>query len=218
MDCIEVRSRLAGKRGAHTPDETMRQHLEQCKACHKHAADMKLARLLSSMPVPTSSPGFHARIDAVIADAVVYQAPAARHRRRLPLALAATVLIAVTVGIMTAIFRPPPTTGGPSDQNLVVRVEPGITRMIDVSVNSPQRLDNAAITLRLGPNIVLSNHPDIRTLHWRTSIAAGESRISLPLTLARPGSGNVTVVVTAHGMQRSFTLALSSRLRPPKTI
>lgn len=217
MDCIEVRSRLASRRDSTTRDETMQRHLEQCKACHSYATDVKLARLLSSMPVPAPSGSFQARIDATVAGAAT-PAHGPQHRRRLPLALAATVLIAFGAGIMTAVLRPVPVADHSSGPSLTLRVQPGKTRVVDVSVNSPRRLENATITLTLDRNIVLDGHPSVHKLRWQTAIAAGENRISLPLALRQPGNGSVTIVITAHGMRRSLTLALSSRPQSPETI
>jgi len=218
MDCIEVRSRLASGRGADSPDRSMPGHLERCGACRSFAADLKLAHVLRSMPVPPPGPAFQARVDATLASAVTKAVKASPRPRRLPLALAAGILVAIVAAGLTTQRHPFPAAYGSAGRDIIVRTEPGVTRMVNVSVNSHRALHNATITLSIDNNISLNGRPGVHILRWQASIAAGENRITLPLTLRQPGNGKLTIAISANGSQRLLKLALSPHSATPKII
>jgi anti-sigma factor RsiW len=175
------------------------EHAESCPGCAARLREAEgLRQSLRDLPVPPPSGDLLERAVERAAE------QDRRHQRAWSmggLAVAASLLLAVAVGLVTQ----GPTTGpaGPA----VVAVTPGQTERINLAFNSPSRLEEVTLSVTLPEGVELAGHPGKRRLSWRTSLEAGRNLLELPVIVR--GSGGVLRADLEYGQtRRSFDLRL----------
>ena len=175
-------------------------HAEACGDCGARLRDAEaFRRALRDLPVPPPS--------GDLLERAMDRAAERQHRRQRAwgmggLAIAASLLVAVAVGLVTQ--GPALGPSGPT----VVAVTPGQTERINLAFNSPSRLQEVSLSVTLPAGVEIAGHPGKRRLSWRTTLEAGRNLLELPVVVR--GSGGVLRAELEYGdTRRSFRLRLS---------
>lgn len=198
MRCHEARQllehRTDGPRRT-SPDPALAAHLQECAECRGHAEELALIRLLRGLPVPPPRKGFAQRA----LDGALIRASHRGNRRPLQwgLAAAASLVLALLVALQVHLpgGREAPTPG--SSGMVTIHAQPGQTRVVDVMLHTPRRLEGAMLVVKLDENLALAGRPGVRELSWQTNLTAGANKLSLPVNLL--GSGAEMQIVLRHG-------------------
>ena len=201
MNCREVTTRLDDwLDGQLAADEAERiaHHLDECPCCEAEAArEWALRTALRALPVPPPPPGF---ADRVLANAV--RMP---RGRRTGLAIAASLVLGIAVGLSVSLPRQAPM------QSL-----PGITlavaqpRNVNLVFESTQALQQVEFTIRLPEGVEVVGYPRQRELTWSAGLERGKNQLTLPLVI-QAGTGGDVVAELVHGKQRKhFNLRVTT--------
>lgn len=201
MQCREARQRLEARpAGAlrEAADGALLAHLRECADCREHAEELRLVRLLGSLPVRTPNKGFEKKALRTALERL--PGASRRHHAGWALATAASVLLAV---MLTLHFNAPAPGQFPAAQPQIVMIEvqPGRTRVVDVMFKSERAIENATIIVELDGNLRLENRPGTRQLEWPTSLKAGANKLSLPVQLFESGTGEL-IITLQYGQTR----------------
>lgn len=187
-----------------TPEgaQAMAGHAEACADCAAHLHQQEtLRQALRDLPVPPPSGDLMARsLDRA----------AARERRRHRvwsaggLAVAASLLVAVAVGLVT-------TGPGTAPTNTpVVTVTPGQTQRVNLAFNSSSRIEGVTLSVTLPEGAEIPGHPGKRELSWQTTLESGRNLLQLPVVVR--GAGGVLRAELEYGdTRRRLDLQLQPR-------
>lgn len=169
---------------------SMQEHLEHCLSCrrrHDHA--VALQAMLRTLPAPASRPGF---VDQALWRATGRAAGSAwSPRRAVSLALAATLVLGVALGVF---FVSPPEMAPVQTVELTL-AQPGTVRLV---FNSAKPLPAATMSLTLPENVELVGYGSRRELSWQTDLREGGNLLQLPLIAHGPAKGEL-VARLSHG-------------------
>jgi anti-sigma factor RsiW len=200
MDCQRTRERLEDHLdGRLTPAASagVAGHVAECADCAAElAAREDLRAALRELPVPAPSADLWPR---ALARAQRRQRKRQRAWSAGGLAVAASLLVAVAVGLVTQ--GPATAPAGPT----VVAVTPGQTERINLAFNSPARLERVTLSVALPEGVEIAGHPGKRRLSWQTTLEAGRNLLRLPVVL-RGSGGVLRADLRFDGGQRSFSL------------
>lgn len=212
MNCVDAKSRLieASNPSDLAADPALRDHLEACQQCRDYAEELRLTRLLGSMPVPPASEGFADRALARAWDTAHNQPAKAKSPFRYGVVgLAASVLMAVV--LVTQFPGQQEESGVLPDghQDIeVVQMDPRSTKSVTVRLVSKEALPDATITLTLEGDVALEGYPGSNTLSWQAPIAAGSNHMSLPVALKGEDSGTILVEVRSGNARKQMQVSV----------
>lgn len=218
MNCSEVQQRLNTAQASDklAEDKAMLNHLQGCESCKDYAEELRLTRLLATMPVPPASEGF---ADRALAQA--WETAHGKEQRKQPnrmpawAGLAASALLAavlVTQWVSPTSTNGPANTGNAGFEQTLVQVAPNTTRPVQVRMVSKEALPNATITVRLSGDVQLDGYPGQQSLTWQAPIEVGNNQMALPVRLNSNNSGTIVIEVSAGGAKKQMQLSVQSEI------
>ncbi|MCW8126061.1 hypothetical protein [Microbulbifer halophilus] len=204
MDCNQARRELELMREQNSAD--LLAHLRRCADCREGAEDLRIARLLRTMPAPEPAEDFERR-------ALAAAMPQSRERSRVrgwQLATAASLLLAVLMAV-------------PRWQQPAAPAPEAVAALpVSVSLDTPRSLSGATIQVSLPPNLALEGYGDARQLQWQADLSAGANRLTLPVQMRQTGGEAEIVIRIEHeGARREFRVPVQAgsadRSRPQPT-
>lgn len=212
MNCSEVQQRLNTAQASDklAQDSAMLNHMQECESCKDYAEELRLTRLLATMPVPPASEGF---ADRALAQAweTAHGTEQSKRKNRTPAwaGLAASALLAAV--LVTQWIGPNSTnTPAPTGETLVQLV-PNTTRPVQVRMVSKEALPNATITVHLDGGVALDGYPGQQRLSWQAPIEVGNNQMALPVRLNGNTSGTIVIEVSAGGASKQMQLFVQSQ-------
>lgn len=193
MDCIHARRELELMREQNSG--ALLGHLRRCADCREHAEELRLVRLLRTMPAPEPAEGFEQRL---LSAALPRRREASRSAhaslRGWQFATAASLLLAV----LAVLPRwQSPVAPAPAE---VAAAQP-----VSISVDAARSLPGATIQVSLPPNLALDGYGDARQLQWRADLNAGANRLTLPVRMREAaGSAEILIRIEHGGAHREF--------------
>lgn len=183
MECVEVKSKLVAQRELHSRSELLTAHLRQCSQCQAFAEDLKLQRLLRSMPLRETDADFDQRVlkTALNARADMPSSASASLRDSAYLgwlAAAAGLVVAVLAGLQWQ--------GQTADQPLDLATAPLQVQMqqlepVQVVLNSERALQGVTVIVDLPAHLALEGYGNKQRLQWTSNLNAGANKLVLPV-------------------------------------
>lgn len=175
------------------------EHLKDCATCRRrHEQAAALLAALRELPAPAPRAGF---LDQALARAA---RPARARRNAIAgLALAATVVLGVALGLFIASREEPL-------QSVTLALERPET--VRVVFHSAQPLSGARMHLTLPENVELVGYGGRRSLAWQTDLRQGANLLQLPL-LAHGAAKGELVAQLSHG-EASKTFRIKVYVKP----
>jgi hypothetical protein len=209
MNCVDAKFRLNNADPSElAADPALRDHLRDCAACRDYAEELRMTRLLRSMPVPPASEGFVDRALARAWDAAHPQPASSSPARYAWAGLAASVVLAAV--LFTQLGDSPVQVEALPDIQ-VVQLEPNVVRPVTVRLVSKEAMPEAIVTIHLDSNVALAGYPDIDTLSWQTAIDAGSNDLSLPVELLGQQRGEILIEIQSGNARKQMKLAVEPR-------
>ncbi len=208
MRCQQVRREL---HEAPRPEEPLspaiQAHLQTCSRCREtHLELVALRRGLHGLKAPELPAGFELALRQRLREAQRPRQAAARRRWMLPIALAASVLLAIGAGTALMLMRIDGTGGSvpASAQHYSLRL----------SIRTAKDHPEALFDLQLPRGVVLSSAATASLgggalVQWRSRLQAGRNELELPLVVREPGA--VRVAVQVGGRSLATTVHLTAR-------
>jgi len=202
MDCQQAHNRIDDYLDGQVEPRMatdMAEHFKECSECADRLKEQEVLRqALRDLPVPPPSPDLWQRsMDRAV--------KRSKKRQRLwnagGLAIAASLLLAVAVGLVTSGPGSAPT--GPA----VVAVSPGQTEHVNLVFNSRSRLEDVSLSLELPEGVEVAGHAGKRQLAWRTTLEPGRNLLKLPVVVNGPG-GTLRANLRYGDNRRSFDLQI----------
>lgn len=189
MDCNQAKRELELLREQNSA--ALLAHLRSCADCRDHAEELRVVRLLRTMPAPEPAEGFEQRVLAAVLPA--RREPSGARLRGWQLATAASLLLAVLAAL-------------PRWQQPAAPAPEAVAALpVSVSLDTPRSLPGATIQVSLPPNLALEGYGDARQLQWRADLNAGTNRLTLPVrTRQAAGAAEILIRVEHHGAHREF--------------
>ena len=190
MNCSESRRELDLMRESNSG--ALLAHLRGCTECRDHAEELRISRLLSTLPAPEPDADFERRVLA--AALPQRREPGYRALRGWQLATAASLLLVIFLALPSK--RQPQ----PSVQPASVAVQP-----LSVSLDSSRALPGTLIRVSLPDNVQLDGYGDARELQWHADLHAGANRLTLPVRSQSAAEGAEILIRLEHdGAQKEF--------------
>lgn len=207
MRCEHTREMIdrAYIEGADSLDKLVYEHLARCPECNHYGVEVQTRALLSDLTIPGPRPGF--------ADEVIDIAWATRHgqsngRRRATakvLALAASLVLAISV-----VFQTPWRSSDPARPALaeLAATTPHSVRQVDLLMESASALPDAVITVRLDDHVRLVGYPGDNSISWHAPIGAGNNQLTLPVQLQGDKRGVILLEIVSDDFRKEMALAV----------
>ncbi len=203
MNCVEAKNHIKNKTAKElVSDLVLRAHLDSCDQCREYAEELRLQRLLRTMPAPPLSADFATR---ALDRAWNLTHTEVRTNRATPvwLGVAASLLLTVTIGYQSYFQKEwqQPTL---SNQQIgtaelpamqIVQAIPNQVMPVNVRLVSKEALPDATITVQLKGGITLAGYQDAQRLSWQAPLSAGNNELSLPIQLGSNGDGSLVIEV-----------------------
>ena len=187
MNCSQAKRELELMRQQNS--SALLGHLRHCADCRDCAEDIRVRRLLRSMPAPEPGDDFESR---VLKAALPQRAqPTRAALRGWQLATAASLLLAVLVALPRWMQQP--------EQMQLVEASVAAALPVSVSLDTPRALQGAVIRVSLPENLQLDGYGDTRELQWRADLSAGSNRLTLPVRLRSSATAAEIVIQVEHG-------------------
>ncbi|UHQ54306.1 hypothetical protein [Microbulbifer sp. YPW16] len=196
MHCRQAQQQLEQLKPENEPD--LLAHLRRCHDCREYAEDLRVARLLRTMPAPEPEAGFESR---VLRTAISQSrgVPQGANAVGWKLATAASLLLA----IFLALPRQAPTPAEPVGQ-LAGTVSPGVMP-VTLALKSGRDLAGAKIRVVMPEHLEVDGFENQRDLQWRTDLKAGANRLTLPIRQRNDRGNDVILIEIEHeGARREF--------------
>lgn len=186
MNCSEFRQQWSAWRDGDVAADAacaLVQHHAQCPACQRYDRQMRrMLDALAELPLPGARP--EEQVPATAREA----AAARRHPSRF-VALAATLVIGIAIGVLVG---NPALIGSPARQDAVVLAGAGVHE-VQLAFESPAELDRVEFVVELPAGIEMVGFPGERTVRWESRLAKGRSRLRLPLRVTDDAAGGMLV-------------------------
>ena len=186
--------------------QSIQVHLEHCPSCrrlHQHAVVLQAA--LRTLSAPASRPGF---VDELLGRASRAAGAAQPPRRAvIGLALAATLVLGVSLGVFLA------TPSAPAQTVALTLERPETVRLM---FNSAKPLQAATLSLALPENVELVGYGNRRELAWQTNLLEGGNLLQLALVAHGTVKGELVAGLSHGGSSKTFRLKIEIK-RPDKT-
>ena len=192
MNCCQARRELELMQREN--NGALLRHLHRCGECRDYAEELRLVNLLRTLPAPEPSDYFEERV----LNAALPRRRKAAHAslRKWQLATAASLLVAVLAAV-------------PNWRQPAEVVVPEAVLPVGLSLDTPQALQGAMISVSLPDNLVLDGYGDTRELQWRADLNAGTNRLTLPVRARSQSSAQILIRVEHNGAERQFTIPVS---------
>ncbi|MFB6259496.1 MAG: anti-sigma factor, partial [Thiohalorhabdaceae bacterium] len=182
-------------------------HLEHCEQCAQaFREDAELLTALRDLPVPPPS-------GDLVERSMARADRRGRKRQRLwqagGLAVAASLLVAITAGLVT---QGPP---NPTESPRVVAVQPGQDQPVNLVFNSRRRLEGVTLSVEVPEGVEIASHPGKRHLNWQTTLEPGRNLLRLPV-IVNNGGGVLRAGIRHGGEQKRLEVRLKPR-RPDRS-
>ncbi|SDK56040.1 hypothetical protein [Microbulbifer yueqingensis] len=194
MECKLAQAQLEQLKPSNEPE--LLAHLRKCGECRDFAEDLRILRLLRSLPAPEPTPGFEERVlrAASAGDEVARRVPSAIGWK---LATAASLLLAVIL----ALPEPGPVEPVPGLAQAVTAAVIPVT----LALNSGRDLAGARIRVVMPEHLQLQGFENQRDLQWHTDLKAGANRLTLPVQRrSRSGVETILIEIEHNGARREF--------------
>ncbi len=219
MKCSQIRQQLITQREAGPLGDALLTHLQQCTECREYAEELRLQRLLRTLPLREPEAGFENRVlQKALGDS--HSVTALRHGWSWGGAAAAGVVLALLV---TLLWRPQPlesqtekvATLLPNSQKLQVRP-------VRVLLSSVRTLRDATITVSLPPHLTLEGHAEAQRLQWKTNLSAGDNKLTLPvqhkeITGGETNNDEILIELEHNGLRKQFRVPVEHQVRDDMT-
>jgi|SRR6185312_762664 len=192
MDCKTV-NEILDRGGADEPAADLRLHLAHCTACRKAwDAGRAAAATLKSLPVPPLPAGF---ADRVLSRAYA-QAERVESRRRgmqhWSLALAATFLLGLGLGLFFAWNAAAPADGYRTLADGTLVLAPGNRTVVRIALDADHAIGDVDFMIALPAGMELEGHPGEREVAWHGELKQGRNVLGLPLLAQAGARGELT--------------------------
>lgn len=219
MKCSDIKSQLktgAGKTGP----KSLADHLRRCTDCRDHADELRIQRLLASMPLREADEGLERRVlnGAFAAASPVSGTVSPRRPGYAGIAVAAALVLAVMAGLQWQDFR-----GAEKPQPLLSNALPlqwDELEPVQLVLNSGRAMENVTVSVDLPAHLALKGYADSRHLEWTANLSAGGNKLVLPVQLRADAYEAVTaldseiVVMLEHeGRRKEFRIPVQPALR-----
>jgi hypothetical protein len=188
------------------------EHMFHCEGCaNAWRSSRELHALREKLPAPPRAGLFPEAM--VLATATGTYATDARRSNgwdaRVPIALAASILVAVLT------FGPAAQKegAGPSSEPVIASND---VRDVNVAIDAKEALTGVEIHVLLSDGIAVSGFAGRSALSWKTDLAPGVNRLTLPISGLRAGGGELTVRVEHQGRHREFRVRVSGNTADPR--
>ena len=177
-------------------------HLKQCEQCAQaFREDAELLTALRDLPVPPPS-------GDLVERSLARADRRGRKRQRLwqagGLAVAASLLVAITAGLVTQ------GPLNPTESPRVVAVQPGQDQPVNLVFNSRRRLEGVTLSVEVPEGVEIAGHPGKRRLNWQTTLEPGRNLLRLPVIVTDSG-GVMRASIRHGGEQRLMEVRLEPR-------
>jgi hypothetical protein len=219
MKCTDIKLQLESGAGSAGP-KSLAEHLRGCADCREHADELRIRRLLASMPLREADEGFERRVlDGAFAAASPMAAPASTQRRGFAgMAVAAALAVTVIAGLQWQNVSAPEGSQPLLSENLPLQFED--LEPVQLVLNSGRALENVTVTVDLPAHLALKGYADSRHLEWTANLSAGGNKLVLPVQLRRDlyedlvGAEEEIVVMLEHdGRRKEFRIPVQPALR-----
>lgn len=194
MNCNEFRSQWSTWHDDHgeVDDRAMARHCETCPDCARYDREMRsLLDGLATLPLPGQTTARQRRT------------PMATPRW---VALAATLVVGVALGMLLAERDQPGTTLEAAPVELASAGE----QQIAIAIDSSRDYDEVEFVVELPEGVEIAGFPEQREVRWTGSLAEGRSRLRLPLRVSDEAQGGQLVTRVRHpGGERHLVVPLS---------
>lgn len=187
MECADIKSQIAGDPALQPRSDLLAAHLRQCPYCREFAEDLKLQRLLRSMPLRETDTDFEQRVikAALTAQTDVASPASVTSARDIPhpgwLAVAASLVVAVLVGLQ---WQGVQTVDEPADLLAApLPVQMQQLEPIQVMLNSERALQEVTVIVDLPAHLALEGYGEKQRLQWTSNLNAGANKLVLPVQL-----------------------------------
>jgi hypothetical protein len=204
MRCGDVKvllGRLDGAEGT-LQQRLAHEHLRGCATCRDAAHALRVLEAEAARSVPLPDGGAFERAMLVSARAV----DSTERRNRAGFWRGAALGGAVAACLVAAALLNVPVERGPGSVTPVVSIAPNAVHDVRISLDSPESLDEAGITVTLSGAIVLRGYEDRRELSWSTPLDRGANELSLPVVALGPGGGQLLVEVVSGTKRKTFLI------------
>jgi len=214
MDCKTVIERLDSG-GPGQPAADVREHLAHCAACRKAwDAGRAAAATLKTLPLPPVPAGFAERV----LTGAYAQAERMDSRRRglrdWGLALAATFLLGLGVGLVFAWKDGGQPDGYRTLADGTVVLAPGNRTVVRIALDADRAIGDVDFMIDLPAGMELEGHPGERQVAWHGQLKQGRNVLGLPLIAQAGASGEVTTELRHDASDSVFKLRVMAATGP----
>lgn len=200
MDCKTINDIL--DRGGELQAEA-REHLARCAACRRAwDAGQAAAATLKNLPVPPVPAGFADRVLARTY-AQAERMDSRRHGMRdWGLALAATFLLGLGIGLFFAWNAGAPADGYRTLADGTLVLAPGNKTVVRIALDAERPIGDVDFMIDLPSGMELDGHPGERQVAWHGELKQGRNVLGLPL-IAQAGAGGELTAELRHDAKDS---------------
>jgi hypothetical protein len=195
--------------------EALVQHTRDCAHCRERLEDLRLKRLLRSMPTPEPGAYFERRL----LKKVLQQARARSARTNTSTGQQAWAgwgwQLAATASLLLLVLSLTPKwiSTFPAPQLAAQGGPP-----LQILLESPRPLSGATIRVILPANVTIEGYRNLHRLQWQVDIPAGGNRLSLPVKIGDGGAaGKILIEVEHGGARKTLSLPIAPAPAPRDT-
>ncbi len=201
MDCDEFALRLDDSLDGRLHAlgrKSLQEHMERCADCrNRHAHAVAVLEAVRKLAPPAPHPGF---IDQALLRATrPVAAPHSKWRPVLGMALAASLVLGVALGVFLA------TRSDPVQSVALTIDRPETVRLM---FNSAKPLKAATLSLALPENVELVGYGGRRELSWQTDLREGGNLMQLPLVVRGATKDELVASLSHGGSSKTFRLKI----------
>ncbi|MEX1033783.1 MAG: hypothetical protein WDZ30_10530 [Cellvibrionaceae bacterium] len=231
MQCADIKSQLEALQEGRPQPDAIAAHLQRCAGCREYAGDLRLQRLLRTMPLREPEADFDKRIltaalstQSGTRSSATYSSTTTIGRSDVGwMAVAAGLVLAVLVGLQLqrAAVDPRGVATGPL-QVQVNELEP-----VQVMLNSDRALQNVTLTVELPSHIALQGYADLQRLQWTSNLTIGGNKLVLPVQYREDvisqmndseiGNTEILIALEHEGRRKQFRVPLQRPFRSSAT-
>ena len=192
MDCRTVIEHLDSG-ASDAPAAELREHLAHCAACRKAwDAGRAAADTLKALPLPSMPAGFAERVLANTYREADHRDGRRRRLRDWGLALAATFLLGLGVGLVVASKAGGPADGYSTLADGTLVLTPGNRTIVRIALDAERAIGDVDFVIDLPAGMELEGHPGERQVAWNGELKQGRNVLGLPLIAEAGASGELT--------------------------
>lgn len=192
MDCRTVIEHLDSS-GPGEPAAEVREHLAHCAACRKAwEVGRATAHSLKALPLPPVPAGFAERVLVNTYRQVERMDGRRRRLRDWSLALAATFVLGVGLGLVLASNTRGGADGYRTLADGTLLLTPGNRTTVRIALDAERAIGNVDFVIDLPAGMELEGHPGEHEVAWSGELKQGRNVLGLPLIAQAGASGELT--------------------------